>query len=360
MALRLSHFSIEKIERKQMKRQLTIDDMQYLALGAALLGSGGGGDTTDEMSMAKYQIEKYGPIDIVNINEIKDDDIIVPVAFMGAPLIAIEKLSSGIEFLEIFKLIEKYLGKKPDYIMPAEIGGGNAFAPLTISGMLKTKVLDADLMGRAFPELQMNSAYLKGVSPAPAFIADSLGNTTIINASDAFKVEMIARNITVAMGSCAALAIYIMTGKQAQNAVIAGSISKAINIGKELCKSDIKNFINNSEAQFIGSGIITDIDQIITNGFLRGNVKIIGKNNIEIQYQNENLAVLVDNKIVATTPDIIIPVDSQTNIPITTESLSFGINVTVLVFKAPDVWQSPEGLELVGPKYFGYDFDYKN
>jgi len=42
---------------------------------------------------------------------------------------------------------------------------------------------------------------------------------------------------------------------------------------------------------------------------------------------------------------------------VTTEALRFGHRVSVLGAPADPRWHSPEGIELVGPRYFGYDHD---
>src|SRR5690349_19667180 len=106
-------------------RQFTIDDLESLALGSAILGSGGGGNPAYDLMFAKHQMMIHGPINMVNIEELDPDGLIVPIAFMGAPLVCIEKIRNGNEFVKIFKHIETNSKKKITAIMPIEIGGGN-------------------------------------------------------------------------------------------------------------------------------------------------------------------------------------------------------------------------------------------
>ncbi len=44
--------------------------------------------------------------------------------------------------------------------------------------------------------------------------------------------------------------------------------------------------------------------------------------------------------------------------PITTERLRYGLRVTVIGILCSPLWRTPEGLKVVGPRYFGYDIDY--
>ena len=50
--------------------------------------------------------------------------------------------------------------------------------------------------------------------------------------------------------------------------------------------------------------------------------------------------------------------DSETGEPITTEEMRYGFRVTVIAAPCDPRWRTPAGLELVGPRYFGYDIDY--
>ncbi len=74
-------------------------------------------------------------------------------------------------------------------------------------------------------------------------------------------------------------------------------------------------------------------------------------------FQNEMLLASIDGVPVASTPDLIMVLDSETGEPITTETLRFGQRVRVVSAPADERWHSPGGIELAGPRYFGYDID---
>ncbi len=77
-----------------------------------------------------------------------------------------------------------------------------------------------------------------------------------------------------------------------------------------------------------------------------------------VEFQNENLTASVEGEIVATTPDLICLVDTDTFVPITTDALKYGKRVLVVGLKCFELWRSDEGLALVGPRYFGCNTDY--
>ena len=69
--------------------------LDELALGAAVLGTGGGGDPYIGKIMSRQAIREYGPIQLMELDELEDDDLVVPSAMMGAPTVMVEKMPSG-------------------------------------------------------------------------------------------------------------------------------------------------------------------------------------------------------------------------------------------------------------------------
>jgi DUF917 family protein len=82
------------------------------------------------------------------------------------------------------------------------------------------------------------------------------------------------------------------------------------------------------------------------------------ESNLLIQFQNENLVAIKDGEVVCSVPDLISILDVDTGLPITTEYLRYGFRVVVVGMPSNEKWRTPEGLKVVGPRYFGYDIDY--
>ncbi len=341
-------------------KNLSMSDLDDLALGAAVLGSGGGGNPSLELLMAKQQFEDFGSPQIVSLESIDDEALVVPLAFMGAPLVGIERLPSGNEFIKLIEMIEIIKGKKVTHLVAGEIGGSNALTPLIAAAKLKLPVIDADLLGRAFPELQMSSAALNGIVPSPTILCDCLDNVVSVHAKTGTEIEKFCRSITIEMGSSAAIALYLMTGKQAKDSMIANTMSHAIKIGNamrvayETNADPVQAVLDYTKGTILSKGIITDITQKIEDGFLTGTFTISGETEIKVYYQNEYLMAYSKDVSIASTPDIIIPLEVETGKAITSESLIYGQRVALVMIPGPDIWKTVEGLTLVGPKYFGY------
>lgn len=347
-------------------KKLTFDELDDLAVGCAILGSGGGGDPTYFFMMARHEIEKYGPVSLISISELKEDDLVMSIGFWGAPLIEMERIPSGREFLLVSSLLEKKLEKNFQVVMPIEIGGGNAFAPLMLAAQLGLPVLDADMMGRAFPEVQMISLYLAEKTSASVSIADCLGNTAILQARNSHTLEKIGRHMTVAMGSSCVYGFYPIPSNQISISTIPKSISKAIAIGKahrkakSIGQDPLEAILKLCRGRHLGSGKVSDIDRVISKGFVNGKVVIQNKyEKFEVGFQNEYLIAKCNGEPIATTPDLLVILEQETGVPIACESLQYGLKVNLIALPAPDIWTTSKGLALVGPRYFGYDVDYQ-
>jgi hypothetical protein len=348
-------------------KQLTVDDLENLSLGSAVLGSGGGGDPAYAILMAKYLMEKYGPVRMITVEELKEDDLVVPLSMMGAPLINMERLLSGRELDILLQTIEKKLQRKPTVLMAAEMGGANAFTPFLVAAKRGIPILDADMIGRAFPELQMSSCFLKKLKSTPAVMVDCLGNRVIIETTDAHTLERIARSVTVAMGSSSAVGFYLMQGPEVPGAVVEGTLSQALKLGAAITgarkegKDPVQALLNAANAVVLGKGTLIDIDQTVKEGFLQGSVTILNQQEkIKLFYQNEYLLAKNASEVLASTPDLLVLLEENSGTPLTSEALRYGLQVVLIAIPAPAIWQTWEGLELVGPRVFGYDIDYQS
>lgn len=345
---------------------LSLNNLDELAIGCSILGSGGGGNPAYFHMIAKHQLEKSDPIPLITTDELDPESLVMPVGFFGAPLAGTEKFPSGREFLVLFDILAQTLEKKIDVVMPIQIGGAISFSPITLAAQLGLRVLDADMLGRAFPEGYMCSSHMMGLVPAPGFFIDAQGNVASIYANDSYMYEKIGRKVSIAMGSWSAEAFSPLMGKQIAKYTIPKTMSKAIAIGKAHIKAKregkdpVEAVLEVCKGALLGYGKITDIDRYISQGVLQGSIQIQNENDkFQLYFQNEFLIAKCNGRVLATTPDILMLLEEDTGAPVTIEALQFGIKVNLIAIPAPKIWTTPAGLPLVSPRSFGYDTDYK-
>ena len=345
------------------------ENLEDLAVGAAVLGTGGGGDPYIGKLMAIQAIREFGPVQLISPDELADDALVVPSAMMGAPTVMVEKIPSGQEIIQAFEALQAYLGRKIDATVSIEAGGLNSTTPFGVAAQMGIPLVDADGMGRAFPEIQMVTCTLAGVSATPMALADEKGNSAILNTINNRWTETFARTITVDMGASAMIALYAMSGKQIKEAMVPGTISLAETIGRAIREArashtdPIKAVLALTNGYEIFRGKIGDVERRTVAGFARGEAKFSGidayqGSEMMLQFQNEHLVAIQDGEIVVSVPDLITVLDVETGEPITTEGLRYGFRVVVLGMPCTPKWRTPAGLALVGPRYFGYDIDF--
>jgi len=344
----------------------TIED---IALGAAVLGTGGGGDPYIGMLMARQAIRDYGPVELYTLDEFEDEDLIVPTAMMGAPTVMVEKMPSGDDIVNAFQAVGRYLGKPIRATMSIEAGGLNSVVPIFLAARLRLPMVDCDGMGRAFPELQMVTHTIYGISSTPFAMSDERGNTVLMETIGNSWTELFARSVTVNMGAMAMIALYGATVRQLKEAAIPGTISKAERIGRVIRSARVneENPVDTVREAVGGylvfKGKIHDVERRTEGGFARGDAHLEGVEDyagqqLLLSFQNEHLAVRIDGEFRVTVPDLIVLLDIDTGEPVTTEAMRYGFRVAVIAIPCAAKWRTPEGLALVGPRYFGYQVDY--
>ena len=63
-------------------RKIGLSEIEDIALGASLLGAGGGGDPYIGKLVAMGAVRERGPVTLLDPEEIPDDALVVPIAMM--------------------------------------------------------------------------------------------------------------------------------------------------------------------------------------------------------------------------------------------------------------------------------------
>lgn len=348
-----------------LRTEIRREDVAPLAAGAAIFGTGGGGAVHTVQLAVELAIDEHGPVELLKVADLGPDDAVLIMSAIGAPSVGIEMLSAAWQPERIVAEVERDTGRKVTALMAAEIGGSNGVAPVGWAARLGLKVLDADGMGRAFPEATMISMNVAGLPCEFAVQSDAVGNIALIRPIDMAWLERHARALVVASGGIAVGAHYLLTAQTAPGAVIEDTVSRAIDVGHALLGSSdpIAALSESLGAATLVGGKLIDVERRTEGGFTRGSVTIEGVGAdrgrlVRVEVQNENLVVLEDGVVVASVPDLITIVDTETGEAISTELLRFGQRVSLLAWACDPLWRTPRGLELAGPAAFGYEIPY--
>lgn len=363
----------------------TIEDF---VTGLAFLGTGGGGGRLqDGIDLLAPLVRSGRAITLVSPDELDGDAWTCAVASWGGrdpdtPPPASELAGFGLA-QERFTLVERmaeaarelaaFKGVSLGAVVSMELGGAATVGTILAGMALGVPTVDSDYVGRAIPEAGQSKLDLQGRPPAPMAFVDRWGNVTIVkSAVSARMTDRLGRMISVAAyGKGVGGAGWLVRIRDARPGFIHGSLLEAIRIGRALRESratrDLAALrkVTGGRAVFRGEAVATDWDTDEAFVFrvftyrLRGTGDHAGRS-CRIWVKNEHHVVWDEERVVATSPDIIAVLDAETYQPLSTRGdVTDGRSVVVFAMKALDpIWHTPPGLQLLGPRHFGFDFDY--
>lgn len=345
----------------------TYEHLEPLAVGAGILGTGGGGSPYLNKIFVAELLKNGLEVPVVSLADLPDDAVVVSTGGVGAPTVGVERLKQGEELLRALRALESYTGKTATHMISAEIGGGNSISPIIVAIQAGLPLVDGDGMGRAFPELQMDTFSIYGVRPTPFGISDVRGHVAVFDhIDDARDLERYVRTVTVQMGGGTGAAGPMISGADIKRTAVPGTLTFAVLLGEAVLtarkkhRNAVQAAIDVAGGELLFSAKITDVDRRFVAGFARGHLKLDGIGNdagrtFSVDFQNENLITTDETgEVLCSVPDLICIVDAETAEPISTESLRYGLRVAVLGIPAPRLIATPEALEVVGPAAFGY------
>lgn len=307
---------------------------------------------------------------VITPDELDDDALVAVVSFQGAPLVSTERLPDARLMVKAIQVMEEHLGQRFDAVMAVEIGGSNALQPLVAAALMDLPVVDADGMGRAFPDVSKTSFAVRDLKPYPLSVVDCRDNSVIVTpGADWFWMERISRKVVTEMGSAGATCKAPRSGREVKDHAILGSISKALRIGRIVADArhahtdPIQAVIDSEHGLLLFRGKVVDILRRTTKGFLRGETTLEGLgpdqgHHFKLAFQNEFSVAWLDGEVRITVPDLICVLDSVSGEAIGTETLRYGQRVSVIALPSPEVYLCAKGMEHVGPRAFGFDLDF--
>ncbi len=189
--------------------------------------------------------------------------------------------------------------------------------------MLGLPVVDADAMGRAFPEAQMTSFAIHDLQMYPLTLVDVRDNAVIVARAASWKwMERISRKACVEVGSIASTCKAPRTGKEVKECGILYTTTKAIGIGQAVQAArrrtaiPIEAVLEAEGGKLLFSGKMHDIARRTTEGFLRGTATIDGldaipRPHLQLAFQNEFAVGWLDGAPRVMTPDLICVLDTR-------------------------------------------------
>lgn len=340
--------------------------LRQLAMGAAVLSAGGGSFPYLELLSAQEVLQSHAPVALIPATQLSDNARVALVAMVGAPLALSERLVDAEHFTRPVAALAEHLGVSFDAVMGYEIGSMNSLIPAMVATRLGLPLVDADTLGRSFPEIQMSAFAIAGLDLTPMAASDIRPNDVILTAAANGRwVEGLLRPLATTCGSILAVC-GCHSGRQIKEHAHLGSYSRAIRIGASITDAQTRRtdpvaaLFNRERGSVLARGKVRDVIRNTTDGFVRGHVELdLGAQGLSIvHFQNEYTVVEIGGRHRAMVPDLITILDAERGEPLGTEALRYGQQVVLARLPALERHLTPQALAAVGPRAFGYDFDY--
>lgn len=164
------------------RRRLVSKDVSALAMGATLLGSGGGGGTD---LGARILVKALGDrsVELVAAGDLPDDVVIVHAGLAGSPDVYAERLIDPQDLVRAIQAVVDAVGQPLGAIGILEIGGINALLAPAAAALLGVPLVDGDLMGRTYPTLLFNTYAVLGRASRVGAVVGPLADTALFRPS---------------------------------------------------------------------------------------------------------------------------------------------------------------------------------
>ncbi|KAI2926413.1 hypothetical protein CBS63078_2339 [Aspergillus niger] len=371
---------------------LSAVDLEFIATGTGVLGTGGGGPSYLQYLQCLDWLqssEAKGRMRVVPPDRMNDSGVCVFGSWYGAPSVSGERIPAKIELTTAIDHAVRLSGYTHfDGIIADEIGGGNGMSTFPTSAYYDIPVLDGDLMGRAYPTMEHGTPYVYGHPITPCVVVDAKGNVgVVLKAESNRRVEELLRCQCVNLGISTAVAAVPLTFDIVKKYCVPNTVSQAWYLGRAIhrarrSKTDIiKAIFETTPGKLLYSGKIIDVKRDVSRGYTVGQCTIAPlageeRQNMEnhvstetrhliIPFQNEFLyAAYIDPanpaspQVICTVPDLI-SVLGQDGEAIGSQELRYGLRVNVIGMAAHPLWTGDErGLRVGGPQGFGLDMEW--
>ena len=360
---------------KNLTRQELID----IVYGAAIYGTGGGGSLTVGLELIEDALAQGKEFHLVTFDELEPDDVIgTPYSCGAISPISEEERKKYARLPDHEKdhynmalgQMERFLGKPVKAVISTELGGGNTAKAMYVAATTGKCIMDADPAGRSVPALQHSTYCIHNVPMCPISVMNKFGEGAVVTSVfDDERAEDLVRALAVVSQNIVAVMDHVNTAEVLKNAVIRGAISQSEAIGKAFltAKAQGGDFVSAVTEAGKGKpmfrGVVTKSTYETRDGFTFGDTEIRGAgeyagHTLRVWYQNENIISWLDGEIFVTVPDLICLFDLDEKMPQLNPYAREGENVAVIALPAPNEWTTQRGLEIFGPRFFGYDVDY--
>jgi len=367
-----------------MVKLKTRQDIEDFVRGCTFLGTGGGGSPEDGIKWLSTLMDQGKELGWIPADEIPDGVWTVCCYLMGTIAPKTEEIKRRMEWFGLTKRVIEFMPAEAakeliqyakvelGAVVPLEIGGGATPSAVVAGALFGVPVVDGDYSGgRAIPEVPQTTPIIFDQPMWPMASVDAYGNRAIIKEAVGYEMaERMGKMLSAASFELVGNAAFLLKGEAMKKTVVKGTLSKSLEIGRAIRQAresgadPVEAARKVVDGWILFKGKVTGKDWEDKEGYYWGTHTITGSGEFQgsefkIWFKNENHVTWLDGKPYVTSPDIVVVVDLRTGEPKTNPSIREGDEVAVIGIRAAEVFTTEKGLEILGPKHFGFNLEYK-
>lgn len=353
-------------------RILNRQEILDILVGCTILGTGGGGSLKSGTEAVEEALAAGLEFKMLDFSEVEDEKYYVNPYFTGTIVPEGQQVAcTGNELPDAVKALEKYMNVDFHGVVSIEYGGGNTGTAMAAAAKLGKFIVDADAAGRAVPELQFSTYYVRNQPIDPMALTTVFGDEMIVQkATTDPRAEAIARFVAVGSGGLVGTADHPIVGANLKTSVIPNALSYAESVGRARREAEengtdpIEAILRAGNGKLLFQGTVTNKSNWwLEDGFTLGNIYLTDAKDggeVRVWYKNENMVCWKNDEVVLTCPDLICVVETATGMPVTNPNCTEGKELSILGFKCHDLWREERGIDILNPKFFGFDMEIKD
>jgi hypothetical protein len=360
----------------------TATDVEDFLRGANFMSASGGGDPVVERGQLLADLEQGRDVGWTPVDRFADDDVLFSVCYSGS--IAPESFDDPEErahalgggrvhdapFTEAVRLLESHLGVRCAGLISIEIGGINSGAILSAAARLGLPLADADYAGRAIPELHATAPHMLGAPVLPFACVDHFDNRVLIlDAPSNEWAERIGKHLALSSLGLIACAFAALPASRVREICVPSTMSECLTLGsaireaREAGTDPVQAAARTLDGWVLFEGEVTGRDWANT-GYMEGRHVLTGSDGfagheLEVWFRNENHVTWLDGEPWVCSPDLIEFCDPATGEPLVNTYLEHGQRISVVGRRRRDLFDSPAGLDTLGPRHFGFELEFR-
>jgi DUF917 family protein len=360
----------------------TRTDVDDFLRGANFMSASGGGDPVVEREQLYADVDEGIDVGWTPLDELDPDGILFSVCYSGS--IAPESFDDPAEraaalgggkvherpFIPAVRLLEQYLGVRCAGLVSIEIGGINSGAILSAAARARLPLVDGDYAGRAIPELHATAPHMHGAQVLPFGCVDHFDNRVIIASSPSNAwAERIGKHLAFSSLGLIACAFAALPARTVAEIYVPDTMTECLSLGRairearERGEDPVRAAAEAVNGWILFRGTIFERDWANT-GYMEGKHVLEGVgefagHQLEVWFRNENHVSWLDGKPWVASPDLIEFCDPETAEPLVNTYLELGQEIAVIGRRRRPQFDSPAGLDALGPRHFGFDLDFR-